>query len=450
MKVVVSHPTGNRNVRAVVAAFHRAGMLGAFHSSLAITREARWPRWLPGAVGRELGRRVYDLPGSALHAHPAREVVRLLASRAGVRRLVEHERGWACVDRVYRDVDRAVAGALGRNALPDAVYAYEDGAEATFRQAAHRGVRRVYDLPIAYWETLRTLLAEEGERLPAWAGTLGGGLGDSAEKRDRKTRELELAELVAVPSEFVKKSLPAWAGQKRVVVTPFGSPDPLSDEVATEAERRRMERQASGRPLRILFAGSMSQRKGLGDLMTAVRALSRKDVELVVMGSLQAERGFYARECPGFVHEPGRPHEQVLELMRSCDVFCLPSIVEGRALVLQEAMSQGLPVIITPNTGGEDLVRGSPLAEPRSSGDADRGSGNQFFGLSTGFLVPIRSPERIAEAIEWCADHRSEIVEMGRAARHKAAGYTWDSYAARVVGAVRALVEEECRRLAGV
>ena len=41
--------------------------------------------------------------------------------------------------------------------------------------------------------------------------------------------------------------------------------------------------------------------------------------------------------------------------MQDCDVLVLLSLVEGRALVQQEAMANGLPLIITENTGGEDL-----------------------------------------------------------------------------------------------
>ena len=42
--------------------------------------------------------------------------------------------------------------------------------------------------------------------------------------------------------------------------------------------------------------------------------------------------------------------------MKEHDALVLPSIVEGRALVQQEALSCGLPIIVTPNTGGEDLI----------------------------------------------------------------------------------------------
>ena len=123
---------------------------------------------------------------------------------------------------------------------------------------------------------------------------------------------------------------------------------------------------------------------------------------------------FYQKELPEFTYLPNRPHEQVLSLMRSCDVFCLPSIVEGRALVMQEAMSQGLPLIITPNTGGEDLI----------------------IEGHTGFLVPIRSAEAIAEKLNWFLENRSKIPAMGRMAQKHATKYSWEGYGSKIVSAL--------------
>jgi type I restriction enzyme R subunit len=75
--------------------------------------------------------------------------------------------------------------------------------------------------------------------------------------------------------------------------------------------------------------------------------------------------------------------------MRSCDVFVLPSLVEGRALVQQEAMACGLPIIVTRNAGGEDLVQD--------------GSG--------GFLVPIRDPQAIAEKLSGIKGNEEAVAE---------------------------------------
>jgi glycosyltransferase involved in cell wall biosynthesis len=286
------------------------------------------------------------------------------------------------------------------------LYAYEDAACHGFQAAERLGIKRFYDLPIAYWKVARRLLEEEAARLPAWAATLAGK-NDSEQKLAQKDDELRRAEVVFCASRFVADSLPDWARTtKEIVVAPFGSP-------AAEENGER-DHQKQNRKLRVLFAGSMSQRKGLGDLFAAMRLLRKAEIELVVMGSPLAPMEFYRRAYPDFVHEPTRPHFEVLRLMRSCDVLVLPSIVEGRALVVQEAMSQGLPILITANTGGEDLVE----------------SGR------TGFLVPIRAPEAIAERLAWFAGHREETRAMGGAARAKAATYTWPDYSARIVAAI--------------
>jgi len=133
-----------------------------------------------------------------------------------------------------------------------------------------------------------------------------------------------------------------------------------------------------------------------------------------VLGTALMPLGFYRKQCPEFVYERPRRHRDALSLMRSCDILVLPSLVEGRALVLQEAMTCGLPIIVTPNTGGSDLVVPG----------------------RTGCLVPIRSPESIAEAILRLADDRRLLEYMSKEARRKAAEYTWSQYTNRIVQAI--------------
>ena len=169
--------------------------------------------------------------------------------------------------------------------------------------------------------------------------------------------------------------------------------------------------------MRVLFAGALTQRKGLADLFAAMKLVSSKQIELVVMGSLLRPLSWYRDRFSNFIYEPPRPHGEVLRLMRSCDVFVLPSIVEGRALVQQEAMACGLPVIATRNAGADDAILDG----------------------ETGFLVPIRSPEAIAEKINWCAANRSLIAGMGIAARRRASEFTWRAYGETIVAAVHAL-----------
>lgn len=407
MKLLVSHPTGNANVRAILRAAHNRGVLEVFHTTISTNSETRYLRLLPAKIRSEFERREFDIPKKLVKTYPIQELFRLGASKLGFDQLIRHEKGIFSVDSVYKSFDNSVAEWLIKNRKSTnigGVYAYEDGALETFRAAKSLGLTCFYDLPIAYWETARKLMLEEAERLPLWADTLGGGIKDSKEKLNRKEEELKLADVVIGPGKFVLDSLPEWRNSIEQIMSPFGSP--MNNEID-----RTLNELPTNRPLRVLFVGSMGQRKGLGDLFEAMRILKGKNVELIVLGTPLLPMSFYKKILPDFTYEPGRPHREVLELMSSCDIFCLPSIVEGRALVIQEAMSRGLPIIITPNTGGEDLV----LEE------------------KTGFLVPIRSPDKIAEKITWFLENKTKILEMGAMARKLAESLTWENYGNTVV-----------------
>ncbi len=405
--ILLTHPTGNTFSRALLRGLRDAGMLGLFATTIAV-RPSGWIDAMPAGLRAELLRRNFEAPPGKLMTRPLREAVRLAAGRLGLAALHRHETGVVSFDAVYRDLDRTLAAKLPdlaeRHGLRG-VYAYEDGAEFLFQRAQELGLRRNYELPIAHWATARRLLGEEAARLPQWKPTLKA-IVDSDAKLERKTRELEMAQVVVCPSQFVLDSIPAGVrATRQCVVSPFGSPPARANP--------RPARKA-GQPMRVLFAGSMSQRKGLSDVFEAMRVLNRNDVELVVLGSLVAPMEFYRSEFPNFTYEPPRPHAQALELMATCDVLALPSIVEGRALVQQEAMAQGLALVATANAGGQDLIE---------DGQA-------------GALVPIRSPGAIAEALARLADDRGLLERMQRNAARRAAALTWEQYARTIITAI--------------
>ncbi|MEY2502627.1 MAG: hypothetical protein QOI07_2961 [Verrucomicrobiota bacterium] len=405
--MLLVHPFGNANVRAVLAALDRTDRLAKFLTTLGWSNNSPFLQALPENLRTEMMRRGYDLPHYKIRTHPGREIVRQLAEKLGLRALTKHETGWASIDRVWQGVDRVAARYLAESherLKIGGVYAYEDCALHLFETAQDLGLRRIYDLPIAYWKTAQRLLRREAERYPEWEPTLGGTR-DSDEKLARKTRELELAEIVICPSAFVLESLPEqMRAARKCVVARFGSPPP------------NMSRESSGTSpaLRFLFAGALSQRKGLADLFAAMKLVRSPGTELVVLGSTILPMQFYRNRFPDFVYEPPRSHDAVLRLMASCDVLVLPSIVEGRALVQQEAMACGLPLIVTRNAGGEDLI---------VEGE-------------TGFLVPAGAPEVIAEKIEWFLQNRDKLAGMREAARAKAAKLTWAAYGDQILHAI--------------
>ena len=103
-----------------------------------------------------------------------------------------------------------------------------------------------------------------------------------------------------------------------------------------------------------------------------MKLLKGEPISLSILGQPSMPKEFYRKKLADFNYYPPSSNSKVREIMRMHDALILPSVVEGRALVQQEALSCGVPIIVTPNAGGEDLI--------------DEGN--------TGYLVPIRSPEK--------------------------------------------------------
>jgi len=221
----------------------------------------------------------------------------------------------------------------------------------------------------------------------------------------RIEREYELCDRIIVPSTLARPSLAEFGlGDKTVVVTPgvdteFFSPRPRSE----------------ARPLfRACFVGRVELAKGAGYLLQAWKRLALPNAELVLVGDVKPEMRSLLRTCAdSTVRTTGvvRPKE-LAELYREADLFVFPSVNEGLAQVLFEAMSSGLPVVASDHSGADDLVT----------------EGKE------GFIVPARDVDRLAEAISWCYHHPDDLRLMGQAARAKTERqFTLDHYSQRQI-----------------
>ena len=411
--VILVHPTGNANVRQAAQALNEAGLLSEFWTSVYWRRERVLRHMLPGRLRRLLDRRAFpQVPQKLVRCHPWPEIGRLLASQMGLSNIVRHEKGRLCVDAVYRSLDRKVALRLHRKNDIFAVHAYEDGALESFRAAQSLGMRAIYELPIGYWKCYRDLMREEAELQPEWINTLPGN-SDSDAKRRRKDEELSLASRILVPSKFVRRTLKS-AGHLSapISVVPYGAPPPLLR--INKPARRRNER------LKVIFVGSLGQRKGVSYLLRAVEMLG-SSVELTLIGSRVGECKALDEACRKHRWIPSLPHIEVLHQIQRHDVMVFPSLFEGFGLVLLEAMSCGVPVIATPNGAAPDIL---------TDGE-------------DGFIVPIRDVEAIAARLEMLYHDDERLVAMSEAAMRTAARHSWQCYGARLITAVHQTLEDE-------
>lgn len=401
MKVVISHPTGNQSFRAASLGLQKAGMLASLRTTVTTFPGNIFDKLSTFGFFTEFGRRHYD-PALAAYtqAWPWYELARFAATKVGFKNLIKHETGLFSVDAVYSNLDKRVAKTLKQMAAngTNAVYAYEDGALFSFREAKKLQLKCLYDLPIGYWRAAKRLLEIESERWPEWAATLTS-LEDSAEKLARKDEELLLSDKIFVASQFTANTLKDYLGKLAPIeVIPYAFPPVASSRNYTS--------NSASKPLRLLFVGGLSQRKGIADLFAVVEKL-KNHVELTVVGKKLSD------QCPALnaalaKHRwiPSLPHSKILELMQAHDVLVFPSLFEGFGLVITEAMSQGTPVITTDRTAGPDLIKHG----------------------ENGWLIEAGSTNALQAAIEELLLKTNIIAEVGWEALQTASKRTWDVY----------------------
>ena len=195
--------------------------------------------------------------------------------------------------------------------------------------------------------------------------------------QDRVVKSVQAADYICVSSNFIKNSfLKHGFPEEKLLRCPY----PVDLATFTPLAEPR----PANRPLTILHTGGLSLRKGAPYLFEAFR-LIRKEVPsaiLRVKHNVRDEANDIVRRNSDLPIEwlegVDLPHH--VRRIQTSDIFLFPSIEDGFAFALAEALACGLPVVTTPNVGASDLV------QPGVNGE----------------IVPIRDPRALADAaLKW-------------------------------------------------
>lgn len=412
--ILLSHPTGNQNSRAVLRAFAQQRMLFEFHTSFATFEETLLKKYLFPSLNRRQFDAVFK---KQIKTYPHLELAQRLLNKLKLSWLVPHEGDqlslYDAAQLMDQKIAKKIAGLSGKELK--AVYAYEDMARRSFESAKNQGLTCFYDLPIGYWRAYQQLLAGEQKRQPQWAQTLSG-FQNSEQKLRQKDREIELADHIFVASQFTADTLQYFPRPLKTAihVIPYGFPG-----VDKAAQQRAYNFHRSKRPLKLLFVGGLSQRKGLSYLFEAVSAFGHR-VELTVVGRKPGEDCRVLNEALKKCHQwiPSLPHHQVLALMLASDVLVFPSLFEGFGLVMTEAMSQGTPVIATERTAAPEII---------TDGE-------------DGLLVRAGSSEDLILKIENLLSRPERLEQMGKAAVKTAVKRPWSIYGQELAQTIKQIL----------
>jgi glycosyltransferase involved in cell wall biosynthesis len=188
--------------------------------------------------------------------------------------------------------------------------------------------------------------------------------------------------------------------------------------VNTGVDLRRFRRvDRTDHRFRVVTCGGLGIRKGTHHLIEAFRRAKLPGAELLLIGPIlpELEEILLSANEPAIRAIGPQPNADLHRWFSQCDVFVLPSLEEGLAAVLSQAMSCALPIVCTPNTGGADLLSADGVE---------------------GFLAQAGDVDALAEHLQWFFEHQDAAREMGMNAETRAQrALTWETYGSRIADA---------------
>ncbi len=390
MRITVTHPASTELAYNIVAGLQARNHQVDFHSGFYYSPTIkRWADRIPGAVGertrRELGRRFHPgIDSSRVHfCDVSGDISKVILRKLRLTKL--HKRILRLHDR---RADRLAARRI-RASQPEVVIAHNNAAISTISEARKIGAVTFLNQVTGHKAAVIRLANEERQLWPAFAGRTSHRLSGVPE-----TPEIYEADCILAPSEYVRDTLlEVGVDENKIRTVPYG--------VNTTQFRPQPKVR---RPFRVLFVGQVGLLKGVQYLLEAVRRLRIPDLETTIVGSVNGTGQGLAQYSDHFSYVPNVPHAEVHRCFSSASVFVYPTLHEGSALAIFEALSSGLPVITTPNSGS--VVRD---------------------GVD-GFIVPIRDIEALMDRIQRLYDDYELLSFMSSCAREQAESYSWNRY----------------------
>ncbi len=242
--------------------------------------------------------------------------------------------------------------------LPDAFYGFNGASYELFKYLKEKNIIKILEQTLIPHKLEYEIINNELKKWKEW-GKIEIKRNVNSELCERELKEYELSDYIIAPSPFVKAGLinlgvPSY----KIILIPYGI------DTSQFPYKRRIFK---NRPLKIVFMGEVGLRKGAHYLLEALKKLGKENVHLKLVGSVSFKQEIISSYSDVADFLGHIPKSEILSLLYWADVFILPSLAEGSAISIYEALSTGLPVITTPSSGSlvEDEKTGI-IIEPAS------------------------------------------------------------------------------------
>ncbi len=293
--------------------------------------------------------------------------------------------------------------------LPTAsfIYGYNSASERLFSFAKSKGIGTILEQTIAPKSVEICMLNEEISYFQDRSKEIQDYSVEDWKLREQY--EWNLADKILCASEFVYKHLILeGVPPEKCLIVPYGV-----DLSYFKSHRSSRNKSSINNSLRVLFIGQVNYRKGIFYLLEAMKKLEKFPVHCRIIGNINIALDLLSKYLPSNVELVGQvPRSEIINEYQKADVFCFPSLCEGSATVIYEALAMGLPVITTNNSGS--IVRDK----------------------IEGFIVPTRDVDAIAESLNYFLSQPKRLEEMSYAALQRSQFGSLDAYSERLLNAI--------------
>ena len=218
----------------------------------------------------------------------------------------------------------------------------------------------------------------------------------------RELAEYKNANFVLVPSKFVQKTF-----QKQGILNTRVLNYP-SDNTTFFPIKSLAINKYKTKKFKIVFVGGLTLRKGVQYLIEGFNQLKNDNFELHLIGTPSQDYSLFKNKInfnKTFVYGH-LDQKKINTILNQCHVFVMPSIEEGAAISVAQAMSSGLPVIVTENTGWKEVV----------------------IKNKNGFVIPIMNSNKIYQKLKFCYENLDQLKKMSKQSLKYSKNKTWDKY----------------------
>jgi glycosyltransferase involved in cell wall biosynthesis len=295
----------------------------------------------------------------------------------------------------------------------DLFHGWSGNSLRTLRVAKKRAIPSVLEIPV--WHVEKLMPEPAATVQPAQEETRGRFTEKLLRRlfivtRQQILQEYDLADLLLVPSLWSAKSfLDAGIPEEKLFLLGAG----VDTELFRNDDSPDLPQAFSAeRPMRVVFCGALTRRKGIHILLQAWRKLSLPHAQLNLVGTIHEDiKPALAQFAAPSINAVGFS-SCVDEVFRQSDVHIFPSECEGSPKSVYEACAAGVAQITTLESG--DVV---------------------LDGVN-GLIVPPNDVTALANAIRRLYKSPQRILQFGRAARQRAeAEFTWDHFRQRLARA---------------